>query len=353
MQSKKKINWFLAILPILIFSLGETTLISTHPDLSTSQIVFFLVGYIVFWVMSLFDYKMLGHLWKAIFGVTIGLLITVVVIGKEILGSTRWLDLGAFHLQPSEFAKIAVVIIISHLIARDKESIYNFKKLGFIFLVTLPFFLLVFLQPDLGTSMILLFVSAGIFWYAGLNKLYYLVAFLVVGVFSQPVWQLLKDYQKQRILVFLNPTLDTLGAGYNVIQSMIAVGSGQIYGRGFGRGTQSHLQFLPIYWTDFIFAAFSEEWGFIGVLGLVTLYVTLLGVILYISLKATDAFGSFLAMGVFIIFFAQFFINIGMNLGLMPVTGIPLALVSYGGSSLLTSMILLGIVHSVWINKAN
>jgi rod shape determining protein RodA len=353
MLSLKKINWILAIFPILIFSLGQITLISTHPDLSGNQIIFFCISYALFWLFSIVDYRIWGHLWKFIFWSVLGLLILVVVVGKEILGSSRWLSFGSFNLQPSEFAKIAVVLVVSYLVSIDKDSLKDFKKLFFILATVLPFFILVFLQPDLGTSLIILMVSLSIFWYAGLNKIYYLVAVLLGGAFSEPVWALLHDYQRQRILVFLNPKLDTLGSGYNVIQSMIAVGSGQLFGQGFGRGTQSHLQFLPIYWTDFIFAAFSEEWGFIGVFGLITLYTTLLFAILYITSKTKDAFGSLVGLGVFVVFFSQFFINVGMNLGLMPVTGIPLPLVSYGGSSLITSFILLGIVHSVWINRAN
>ena len=353
MQSTKKINWILVIFPILIFSLGEITLVSTHPDLSSNQLIFFIIGFVTFWAISLIDYRILGTFWKIIFGSVLGLLLLVVVVGKEILGASRWLEFGGFNLQPSEFAKIAVIIIVSYLVSQDSESLKSFKKILFIVCTILPLFLLVFLQPDLGTSLIILFISLGMFWYAGLSKIYYLVAILLFGAFSEPVWSLLKDYQKQRILVFLNPRLDTLGAGYNVIQSMIAVGSGQLSGRGFGHGTQSHLQFLPIYWTDFLFAAFSEEWGFIGVLGLVGLYIGLLLTILYVAHKINDSFGSLMCIGVFIVFFTQFFINVGMNLGLMPVTGIPLPLVSYGGSSLLTSLILLGIVHSVWINNSN
>ena len=218
-------------------------------------------------------------------------------------------------------------------------------------LYIVPLFGLVFIQPDLGTSIVIISIVLAILWFGGLKKIYFVVSLLLVGVFSTPLWSLLKDYQRERILVFLNPSLDILGSGYNVIQSSIAIGSGGLFGRGFGRGTQSHLQFLPVFWTDFVFAAFAEEWGFVGVMLLLSLFTILFFIILTISVKTKDSFGSLISIGVFTVFFLQFIVNVGMNLGIMPVTGIPLPLVSYGGSSLLTSAFLLGLVQSVWIHE--
>jgi len=222
------------------------------------------------------------------------------------------------------------------------------RRLAVLFL---PMLFLVVVQPDLGTTIILLLIFVGMLFYAGVNKIYFVLAFVVLGLFSSPIWANLHDYQKERIIVFLNPTLDVAGSGYNVIQSTIAIGSGGLLGRGFGHGTQTHLQFLPVYWTDFIFAAFAEEWGLVGVVCILVFYAALLVSVLRISFKVESSFGSLLCAGVFILFFSQFGINVGMNLGILPVTGIPLPLVSYGGSSLVTSLFLLGLVQSVWIHR--
>lgn len=351
MQFSKRVNWLLLVVPVLVFAIGEITLISTTPDLAKNQFIFFIVGVLVYLAISLTNYRNFKYIWKWIYWGIFSLLILVYVLGTTLFGSTRWLVIGPFNLQPSEFAKFATVIFLAALIAEDKFSLKNLKNVLKILAYVLPIFILVFLQPDLGTSLIILGVLVGVLWFSGLNKVYYILGAVVIGIFSMPLWNLLQDYQKERILVFLNPTLDVLGSGYNVIQSTIAVGSGQIVGRGFGRGTQSHLQFLPVYWTDFIFAAFSEEWGFIGVLIFLILFVLLLASIIHVAVKSKDTFGSLVSMGVFLIFFFQFVINVGMNMGIMPVTGIPLPLVSYGGSSLLTSMLLLGLVQSVWFHE--
>jgi len=210
---------------------------------------------------------------------------------------------------------------------------------------------LVYFQPDLGTAIILLVIWLGIIVAAGIKPLYlFLMAFLGLGTLV-PLWSVLKDYQQKRIISFLNPALDPLGSGYNVLQAQIAVGSGQFWGRGFGRGTQSHLQFLPEHYTDFIFAALSEEWGLIGSVALLLFFAVLLCRVLVVARAARDDFGTLIAVGVFSFLLPQIFINIGMNLGVMPITGIPLPLVSYGGSSLWVTMMALGLVQSVAIRR--
>lgn len=351
MKLPKRINWYLVILPILIFSLGLITLYSTAPDLAGHQLVFFAISYIVFIGVSLLDYKILSDIWKPIYIITVVMLVLVFVLGQQIFGSSRWLEFGPFNLQPSEFAKITTVITIATLVFSNKNFSKDIKYLLRVGVFMLLLFVLVFLQPDLGTSLIIFSVTLGVFWFAGLDKKFYLGGLILFGLLSTPVWNLLRDYQKERILTFLNPGSDVLGSGYNVIQSTIAIGSGQVFGKGFRRGTQSHLKFLPVFWTDFIFAAFAEEWGFIGVVGLLILYFALLSFILYIAVSIKDELGSLITIGIFIVIFLQFIINVGMNLGIMPVTGVPLPLVSYGGSSLLSTMIMLGIVHSVWIHE--
>ncbi|HSX39960.1 MAG TPA: rod shape-determining protein RodA [Candidatus Saccharimonadales bacterium] len=341
-------NFFLLVIPILIFSLGFVTLLSTSPDRAKNQLVFFVIGVIIYFVVASIDYTVYKYYFKYILGLIVFLLLATFILGGIHLGAVRWLSFGFLNIQPSEFAKVALIIFLASFLSSKGEILDNVKDALYIFAMFFVVFVLVLIQPDLGTAIILFSILVGILFYAGVNKLYFLVAFLFFGIFSTPIWNLLHDYQKRRILVFLNPTLDIKGSGYNVIQSIIAIGSGGIFGKGFGHGTQSHLNFLPAHWTDFIFASFAEEWGFVGIAMMVILFTLLLLILLFIAHKATDAYASLLVIGVFMVFFSQFVINVGMNLGVMPVTGIPLPLVSYGGSSLLSSFILLGIAQSVF-----
>jgi len=347
----KKINWPLVIIPLLFSFFSIATLTSTAPVLVRSQVIFLVLGIAFYLLIVMSDYRVWGHYSKYLLIGSLALLLIVLVAGKAVFGSTRWLQIGSFSLQPSEFVKLSLVLYIPWLLSKTKNSAEDGKTLLKILALIIVCFGLVFIQPDLGTSIVILVSTAGILWYAGVKKIYFLICAAALGIFSAPVWGLLKPYQKERILVFINPTLDTLGAGYNVIQSTIAVGSGQLLGRGFGQGTQSHLQFLPVYWTDFIFAAFAEEWGFVGTFAVVGLYLLLFLVLLRVAMRARDSFGALLVFGIFLIFFFQFTVNVGMNLGLLPVTGIPLPLISYGGSSFLVSMALLGLAQSVWINS--
>ena len=345
MKLLKKYNILLLVIPILLFSLGYLTLFSTSPERARDQLIFFIGGYLLYLLVSLIDFQ----LYKYLYFLSLGLLIFTYVYGEIVYGSARWINFGFFSLQPSELAKVALVITLSSLIAASDKSLSNAKSLLMMCGVFVPLMALVFIQPDLGTSIILISVFVFTLFYAGLNKWFFATLFVFLGLFSSPLWHLLKDYQKQRILVFMNPALDVLGSGYNVIQAQIAVGSGGLFGKGFGHGTQSQLNFLPAHWTDFAFASFAEEWGFIGVFLMVALYLILLFAVLHIVYKTKDSYGALLGFGVFVVFFVQFLINVGMNLGVMPVTGIPLPFISYGGSSLLVSFLLLGLVQSVII----
>ena len=348
-----KHNPFILILPVLIFSLGFVTLLSTSPERAKYQLLYFITGIVLYLLFSTIDYTIYKYYWKQLFTGMVVLLALTFVLGEIRLGSVRWINLGFFTLQPSEFAKIVLIIALTSFITSRPRIFERFKDIFIVLGIFLPIFLLVLFQPDLGTSIVYVAIIAGILFYAGLNKLYFLISIMIFGIFSSPIWQILHDYQKRRILVFLNPTLDIKGAGYNVIKSIIAIGSGGLFGKGFGRGTQSHLNFLPAHWTDFIFASFAEEWGFVGVFVLLTLFVLLLVAIFYIAHKSEEPFGSILTIGMLMVFFSQFVVNVGMNLGVMPVTGIPLPLVSYGGSSMLTSMILLGIVQNVRLKRTS
>ena len=351
MSPLRRINILLAILPVLIFSLGYVLHLSTSPERAKMHLIFFIISYTTFWIMSFIDFRILDAVHMKIYAFVLITLILVPVLGESILGSVRWISLGALNFQPSEFAKFGLVIFIVFYLSKRPNIFTRPKEFLRLFLFVMPIILLVVLQPDLGSSVILAILFAGILFAAGLNWLYFVLVTALFGLLSTPIWHLLKEYQQQRILVFLNPSLDTLGRGYNVIQSLISIGSGGILGKGFGHGTQSQLNFLPIYWTDFVFAAFAEEWGFVGVFILLGFFTVLFLTILYCVSKATSRVGSILATGVFVVLFSQFFINIGMNMGLLPVTGIPLPLVSYGGTSMITSALLLGLVHSVWIYR--
>jgi len=347
----KRFNKPLIILPGLVFLIGYISLLSTAPEKANTQLAYFSVGVALYFIISVIDYYFFKYYWRYMFLGIMFLLFLTFIMGEVKFGSSSWLRLGLVVIQPSEFAKIVVIAMLSALLSLDKGSTTQIKKLLKISASVLSVVALVLVQPDLGTALIILCVFAVLMLYAGVSKLYFFGLFSIFGFFSTPLWEILKEYQKRRVLVFLNPALDVLGSGYNVIQSVISVGSGRLLGKGFGMGTQSHLGFLPVYWTDFIFAAFAEEWGFIGVVTLILLYLLLLLTLIYIFNKIEDTFGSLICLGVFIVFTSQFVINVGMNLGIMPVTGIPLSLVSYGGSSLLTSMILLGIVQSIWVHR--
>lgn len=347
----KRFNKPLVILPGLVFLIGYISLLSTTPEKAKTQLAYFLVGVALYFLISTIDYYFFKYYWRYMYLGIMFLLLLTFIMGEVKFGSSSWLRLGLVVIQPSEFAKVVVIVMLSALISLDKASTSNLKKIVKISATVLSAVALVLIQPDLGTALIILCVFAVLMLYGGVSKLYFFLIFSVFGFFSTPIWEVLKEYQKRRVLVFLNPTLDVLGSGYNVIQSVISIGSGRLLGKGFGMGTQSHLGFLPVYWTDFIFAAFAEEWGFVGVVILIVLYLLLLLTLIYIFNNIEDTFGSLICLGVFIVFTSQFVINVGMNLGIMPVTGIPLSLVSYGGSSLLTSMILLGIVQSIWVHR--
>ncbi|MBP8961122.1 FtsW/RodA/SpoVE family cell cycle protein [Patescibacteria group bacterium] len=344
----KKYNIGLVLFPVLIFSLGFVSLLSVSPTHAKQQFIYFLIGIGFYFVFANIGYKYILKFWKYIFFANVFVLFLTIFLGRIGGGSVRWLSVLGFTFQPSEFAKLSLILSLSAILSKKKDYVGSFKGLLHSFFIFFPFFFLVVIQPDLGTSLILAFIYVGIIFCFGINKYLFFSLLFIFGLALEPGWNLLKDYQRDRILVFLNPQLDTLGSGYNVAQALIAVGSGGLLGKGLGKGSQSHLQFLPAYWTDFVFASFAEEWGFLGVVLLLTFYTAFLTSILYILLKSSELSAQILLIGIFVIFFAQFFINIGMNMGIMPVTGIPLPFMTYGGSSLILHLILLGIAQNIW-----
>ncbi len=281
--------------------------------------------------------------------ISLVLLVLVLFYGKTIFGSQRWLYIGGFTLQPSELAKITLILALAKFYSENiSPRPYTIKDLFFPFLILLTTFIPIYLQPDLGTAGLLFIIFFSMVLFININKksIYYFLSLFVVLL--PCFWFFLKDYQKKRIMTFFNPELDPLNAGYQIIQSKIAVGSGGLIGKGFKMGTQSQLRFLPEQHTDFVFSVWAEEWGFLGCIFLLLLYFFIIYRGLSIAYNCRSFFGSFVAVGVTFLIFSQFIINVFMTVGLFPVVGVPLPFFSYGGSSLLSCMI--GIAFLININ---
>lgn len=334
---------FISLIVLLIF--GLMIIRSVVPEFFLPQLVYAFLGLIVFFLFTQLDYRIFLKLGGIFYFISIIGLVLTFVFGAVARGSIRWIQIGGFTLQPSELVKPFLILSFASFFV--SRPITNLQSLiSNLCLLILPA-LLIFGQPDLGSSLVVVFFWLGIAFAVGVPWRLAGVFGLLTAIFLPIGWFFLQFYQKARILTFLNPFSDPLGAGYNVIQSMIAVGSGQIFGRGLGRGTQSHLRFLPERHTDFIFASLSEELGFLGALFLILTYAFLFWRILKIAGKTKEKFGFLVCLGVFGMLFVQVFINVGMNLGLVPIAGITLPLISYGGSSLVATMISLGIVENI------
>lgn len=348
-----KFDWILLASVLSLTALGFSTLQSTvlaggePAQLLQNQFLAFALGLILLLLISGLDYRYFYYLAPLFYLGALIVLLLLLFLGVHIRGTVRWFDLGFLKLQPSEIVKPFLLVALAAFLARISGRVKDlFVVAGFCLLLFFPL-LLIFRQPDLGTVIVLGFTALLLLFISPINFKMFVLTFLFLVIISPLGWQMLAPYQKTRLVAFLNPQADPLGSGYNVIQSQIAVGSGQIFGRGWGRGTQSHLRFLPEQHTDFIFATYTEETGFIGALTLLLLFAVLVWRGLLITFNAPDTFGKLLAFGVVSLLVFQTVINIGMNLGLFPITGIPLPLVSYGGSSMLSSLILLGILESI------
>jgi rod shape determining protein RodA len=271
------------------------------------------------------------------------------VAGSVFKGARSWFDLGAFSFQPVDFVKIILIILLAKYFSRRHIEIANVRHIIISGLYSFILFALVLLQPDFGSAMIIFFIWFGMVLVSGISKRHLLAVFAVGVISSLALWTFVfADYQKQRILTFLNPLADLQGAGYNSYQSTIAVGSGEIWGKGLGLGSQSKLSFLPEYETDFIFAAFAEEWGFVGSVLIIFMYGILFYRIIEISRRGITNFESLFGLGLSILFLSHFVIHIGMNLALLPVTGITLPFMSYGGSHLIAEFLGLGILNAMY-----
>lgn len=339
-----------AIFVIALFSLYS---VSHYPGSSVvknfaiQQAIWFGLAVLISIMFITFGYERWLDYSYVIFGLNLFLLFLVLLVGNPHLGAKRWLSLGLFSLQPSEFCKISFILAFTKFISDNSNKLDNFKTVLFSLLVCMVPVLLIIKQPDLGTALVFLPVFFVIIFVAG-AKTKHLLFILFAGSATLPfLWNMLKFYQQKRLLVFLNPNIDPLGAGYTIIQSKIAVGSGGLFGKGWLSGTQNQLNFLPERHTDFIFSVIGEEWGFAGSVILLGLFLMLIKRMLFIADTTNDLRGKLLISGIVTLIWFQVFVNIAMTIGLMPIVGLPLPLVSYGGSNLLTIMVLLSLAISV------
>lgn len=340
----KSINLSLSIAVIFLLSISILVIYSSSPQLAFNQLIFAAIGILIYFFISQFDYKAMKNLIVPLYIIIVLFLLFLAIVGVEVRGVIRWIPLLFFNFQPAEIAKPISALFLAYFWTRNAPSWFNIFKS---FLIIAPAVFLIFIQPALGSALAIigLWLSLLIAIRVSLKKI--LTLGIIVLTVLPLVWFTLQDYQKLRVLSFLSPQTDPLGHGYNLIQSTIAVGSGQLFGKGLGFGTQSRFQFLPEGRTDFIFASIAEEFGFLGALFLIGVYFLLISYCFKVAHNCEDFFGYLLTIGISSMLTFQIFVNIGMNIGLLPITGITLPLVSYGGSSLISTMISLGLVASV------
>lgn len=352
----QKIDVRILLLVTFISSIGFLTLYSAAggslSPWASKQIIRFTAGTGLLVLIACVDIRFWLRQSYLIYVICLFLLIAVELMGRIGMGAQRWIDLYVFHLQPSELMKLALLMALARYFHDlTYEEVGKIRRLLFpITLLSLPS-LLVLRQPDLGTALVLIFSSAAVFYVSGL-RLWMILTFLGAALAAFPIlWHVLHDYQKKRILTFLNPESDPLGSGYHILQSKITIGSGGWFGKGFLGSTQGALQFLPERHTDFIFAFFCEEFGIVGGAFLLFLYGILIAYGYRISLQSRSAYGRFLGIGLTTLFFLYVFINTAMVMGLLPVVGVPLALLSYGGTAMLTVLMGLGLLLSIAIHR--
>jgi rod shape determining protein RodA len=346
------VDWGLlaAIVPIMLAGLFTMNSFSGPNIFFNRQIVWIIISLAVFFFFSTVDFKFLRKT-GIVFGsyvATVVVLVALFLLATATKGAQGWFDLGAFSIQPSEFAKLALILLLAKYFSRRHMEIKNIRHILVSGAYAGLIFVLVALQPDFGSALIIFSIWFGMVLVSGISKKHLLLVFTLVVLVVGFLWNFVfYEYQKQRIMTFIHPLEDIRGAGYNAYQSTITVGSGQILGKGLGYGTQSRLKFLPEYQTDFIFAAFAEEWGFVGVLLLMSLYAIALWRILATAMNGATNFEILFGVGVTIMFVAHLLVHIGMNVGIMPVTGITVPFMSYGGSHLLVTFMALGILMSM------
>jgi rod shape determining protein RodA len=353
-------DWGLMGLAVLIGCIGLLTLYSAvtaetpapQKVLFFKQLLWFAVGLAAMVAAFLFNYKLLDRWAQPLYIFSIALLVAVLVFGKYIGGSRRWLIIGPVSFQPSELVKIAVIISLARYYSKDaKTRGFTLRELMKPLMIVLLPVLLIGMQPDLGTAGLLVLIAGSITVFVKIERRSFAYLIASGAVLAPLIWFFLKEYQKKRILVFLDPDRDPLGAGYHIIQSKIAIGSGMLAGKGFLQGTQNALSFLPEEHTDFIFSVLAEEWGLLGSVTLVILFLVLIFWGLNVASGCREPFGTIVAVGITGMIFWQVFINIGMAMGLMPVVGVPLPFISYGGSSVLATAVGIGLLLNVSMRR--
>ena len=350
-----KYDWVLVAAVLLLFCLGLAALYSINLSQETlkfvtfkKQLMFGCLGFTLMFLISAVNYSAFRVYSRILYFITLGLLIAVLFFGSTIRGTTGWFAIGGYGFQPVELAKIALIVFLSRFFSNRFAQFSQAKHIIVSLVGTLVFVGLVLLQPDFGSALVLLGVWFLLLLLTKVKFKFILVLLVILAVVSLISWQFVfQDYQRERLVTLLNPERDPLGSGYNVTQSIIAIGSGQIFGRGLGFGSQSQLKFIPESQTDFVFAVIAEELGLLGV----TLILVLFGIVFWRLIRAaktaSDDFGQLILLGIAFVFFIHLVINVGMNLGISPVTGISLPFLSSGGSFLITSFILIGMAQSV------
>ncbi|HOV85165.1 MAG TPA: rod shape-determining protein RodA [Syntrophobacteraceae bacterium] len=355
-------DWSIVLILLGVITVGLLSLysalypqIQAHPtqNLFIKQLVWISLGFAGLLCILFLDYQRLRSISLWIYLSAVVMLVAVLVVGKEVNGAKRWLEIVGFQFQPSEFMKIAIILHLAAYFSSQEISPYpSFKKLLYPLLVTAVPVLLVLAEPDLGTAILLVTISGTVIFFMGIRLRYLITCFLLVAPMIWPIWEkVLKPYQKKRILILIRPDLDPLGAGYHIRQSKIAIGSGMSWGKGFLNGTQTKLHFLPEKHTDFIFSVWAEEWGFAGCLTLLVLFAALIVLSFRVARRSKDRYGSLLVVGMTSMILWQALINMGMVIGVLPVVGITLPFVSYGGSSLITLCIAVGFIENVSMRR--
>ena len=345
----RAIDWVLLGSTLPLVAAGLMTLNSFVGEnfFFNRQALWLVIGLTAFFILSRIDFRFLRRtdVIMVLFGISIALLVALLFFGETVNGARAWFHFGPVAFEPSDPIKLVVVLLLAKYFSKRHVEIRHIRHLFISGAYTFAIFFLIFLEPDFGSAVIVGLVWLGMVLVSGISKRHLLLVFVVGIAAALGLWLFVfEDYQKARVLTFLNPLTDVRGAGYNAYQSTIAVGSGELLGKGVGYGTQSRLQFLPEYETDFIFAAFAEEWGFIGVLLLLICFAVLVWRILQNSMQGATNFEMLFGAGLAILFMSEAVIHIGMNIGLLPVTGTVLPFVSYGGSHLLTEFVGLGIL---------
>ena len=351
-RTRSRIDWWLfwSVIPILAAGLITMHSFTGDSSFASHQMIGIAVSLIVFFAISQIDVRFLRSTWVsvALFITSVSFLGALFLLGRVSHGAQSWFSFGSFSFQPSDFAKLALIIILAKYFSRRHIEIANVRHILVSGAYAFIIFALVLVHPDLGSAMIVALLWLGMTMVSGISKRHLFTMIAIAAVIFAVLWSFgFKDYQKARISNFVNPMADIHGTGYNAYQSTIAVGSGGLWGKGVGYGTQSRLKFLPEYQTDFIFAAFSEEWGFVGIFVLFTLYGILIWRIIKNAMNGATNFEILFGAGVAIYFIVHITINVGMNMHLLPVTGTPLPFMSYGGTHMMTEFMALGILMSM------